>query len=66
MSASVLRHFTDRAWPFLGAIYKLKMSQSAHLLISASQGLAIETCGGGLYEELSPYTDPERAEAPWE
>ncbi|XP_068161552.1 B-cell antigen receptor complex-associated protein beta chain isoform X2 [Antennarius striatus] len=27
------------------------------------EGLVIETCGGGLYEELSMYTQPE---APWE
>ncbi|KAM8729854.1 B-cell antigen receptor complex-associated protein beta chain [Acanthopagrus schlegelii] len=30
------------------------------------EGLAIETCGGGLYEELSVYAQPEGAEAPWE
>lgn len=30
------------------------------------QGLTIETCGGGLYEELSVYAQPEGAEAPWE
>ena len=30
------------------------------------QGLAIETCGGGLYEELSVYAEAEGAEAPWE
>ncbi|KAM3591338.1 uncharacterized protein V6R79_000406 [Siganus canaliculatus] len=30
------------------------------------EGLAIETCGGGLYEELTPYAQPEGAEAPWE
>lgn len=43
-------------------------SQGTHvnLLISVFQGLAIETCGGGLYEELSAYAQPEGAEAPWE
>ncbi|XP_047465326.1 uncharacterized protein cd79b [Mugil cephalus] len=30
------------------------------------EGLAIETCGGGLYEELTAYTQPDGAEAPWE
>ncbi|XP_037547148.1 uncharacterized protein cd79b [Nematolebias whitei] len=30
------------------------------------EGLAIETCGGELYEELSAYAQPEGAEAPWE
>ncbi|XP_068610840.1 B-cell antigen receptor complex-associated protein beta chain [Brachionichthys hirsutus] len=31
------------------------------------EGLAVETCGGGLYEELSVYyAQPEGAEAPWE
>uniref|UniRef100_A0A8C2ZD44 Ig-like domain-containing protein n=1 Tax=Cyclopterus lumpus TaxID=8103 RepID=A0A8C2ZD44_CYCLU len=33
------------------------------------EGLAIETCGGGLYEELSVYAQAEgaeEAEAPWE
>lgn len=30
------------------------------------QGLAVETCGGGLYEELSVYAQAEGAEAPWE
>ncbi|XP_049420171.1 uncharacterized protein cd79b [Epinephelus fuscoguttatus] len=30
------------------------------------EGLAIETCGGGLYEELSVYAEAEVAEAPWE
>ncbi|XP_053197462.1 uncharacterized protein cd79b [Scomber japonicus] len=31
------------------------------------EGLQIETCGGGLYEELSVYTHPtEEGEAPWE
>uniref|UniRef100_A0A3B4UDQ9 Uncharacterized protein n=1 Tax=Seriola dumerili TaxID=41447 RepID=A0A3B4UDQ9_SERDU len=30
------------------------------------EGLAIETCGGGLYEELSIYAQAEGAEAPWE
>ncbi|XP_042253521.1 uncharacterized protein cd79b [Thunnus maccoyii] len=30
------------------------------------EGLAIETCGGGLYEELSVYTQAEGGEAPWE
>ncbi|XP_051273604.1 uncharacterized protein cd79b [Dicentrarchus labrax] len=30
------------------------------------EGLAIETCGGGLYEELSVYAQPEGTEAPWE
>ncbi|XP_042364377.1 uncharacterized protein cd79b [Plectropomus leopardus] len=30
------------------------------------EGLAIETCGGGLYEELSIYAEAEGAEAPWE
>ncbi|XP_040885105.1 uncharacterized protein cd79b [Toxotes jaculatrix] len=30
------------------------------------EGLAIETCGGGLYEELSVYAQAEGAEAPWE
>lgn len=44
------------------------LSQVTHvsLLMSVSQGLAIETCGGGLYEELSAYAQPEGAEAPWE
>ncbi|XP_029953778.1 uncharacterized protein cd79b [Salarias fasciatus] len=30
------------------------------------QGLEIESCGGGLYEELSVYAQAEGAEAPWE
>ncbi|XP_018537472.1 B-cell antigen receptor complex-associated protein beta chain [Lates calcarifer] len=30
------------------------------------EGLAIETCGGGLYEELTVYAQAEGAEAPWE
>ncbi|XP_028263921.1 B-cell antigen receptor complex-associated protein beta chain [Parambassis ranga] len=30
------------------------------------EGLAIESCGGGLYEELAVYSQPEEAEAPWE
>ncbi|XP_045924986.1 B-cell antigen receptor complex-associated protein beta chain isoform X2 [Micropterus dolomieu] len=30
------------------------------------EGLAIETCGGGLYEELSVYAQADGAEAPWE
>ncbi|KAG7507638.1 B-cell antigen receptor complex-associated beta chain-like [Solea senegalensis] len=30
------------------------------------QGLAIESCGGGLYEELSVYAQADGAEAPWE
>ncbi|XP_029312257.1 B-cell antigen receptor complex-associated protein beta chain isoform X2 [Cottoperca gobio] len=30
------------------------------------EGLAIETCGGDLYEELSPYAEAEGTEAPWE
>nr|XP_020486429.1 B-cell antigen receptor complex-associated protein beta chain [Labrus bergylta] len=30
------------------------------------EGLAIETCGGGLYEELSVYAQVDGAEAPWE
>ncbi|GAA6214562.1 B-cell antigen receptor complex-associated protein beta chain-like [Lates japonicus] len=30
------------------------------------EGLAIETCGGGLYEELAVYAQAEGAEAPWE
>ncbi|XP_029383823.1 B-cell antigen receptor complex-associated protein beta chain [Echeneis naucrates] len=30
------------------------------------EGLAIETCGGGLYEELSIYAQAEGTEAPWE
>ncbi|XP_035515111.1 uncharacterized protein cd79b [Morone saxatilis] len=30
------------------------------------EGLAIETCGGGLYEELSVYAQAEGTEAPWE
>nr|QPF15790.1 Cd79b protein [Ceratias holboelli] len=30
------------------------------------EGLATETRGGGLYEELSVYAQPEGAEAPWE
>ncbi|KAM7370578.1 hypothetical protein PAMP_010110 [Pampus punctatissimus] len=30
------------------------------------EGLEIETCGGGLYEELSVYAQAEGAEAPWE
>nr|AJG39039.1 B-cell antigen receptor complex-associated protein beta chain [Lutjanus sanguineus] len=30
------------------------------------EGLTIETCGGGLYEELSVYAQAEGAEAPWE
>ncbi|XP_026172208.1 B-cell antigen receptor complex-associated protein beta chain [Mastacembelus armatus] len=30
------------------------------------EGLAIETCGGGLYEELTIYAQAEGAEAPWE
>ncbi|KAK2820657.1 hypothetical protein Q5P01_023616 [Channa striata] len=30
------------------------------------EGLAIETCGGGLYEELTVYAQADGAEAPWE
>lgn len=30
------------------------------------EGLTIETCGGGLYEELSVYAQAEGTEAPWE
>ncbi|XP_017292934.1 B-cell antigen receptor complex-associated protein beta chain [Kryptolebias marmoratus] len=30
------------------------------------EGLAIEACGGDLYEDLSAYAQPEGAEAPWE
>ncbi|MED6240986.1 hypothetical protein ATANTOWER_009328 [Ataeniobius toweri] len=30
------------------------------------EGLAIETCGEGLYEDLTAYAQPEGAEAPWE
>nr|XP_046233925.1 B-cell antigen receptor complex-associated protein beta chain [Scatophagus argus] len=30
------------------------------------EGLTIETCGGGLYEELTVYSQPEGTEAPWE
>ncbi|KAM7381331.1 hypothetical protein PAMA_012269 [Pampus argenteus] len=30
------------------------------------EGLEIETCGGGLYEELSVYAQTEGTEAPWE
>ncbi|XP_028423780.1 uncharacterized protein cd79b isoform X2 [Perca flavescens] len=30
------------------------------------EGLAIETCGGDLYEDLCVYAQPEGAEAPWE
>ncbi|KAK5851156.1 hypothetical protein PBY51_001972 [Eleginops maclovinus] len=30
------------------------------------EGLAIETCSGGLYEELSVYAQAEGAEAPWQ
>ncbi|XP_028989627.1 B-cell antigen receptor complex-associated protein beta chain [Betta splendens] len=30
------------------------------------EGLAIESCGGGLYEELTVYAQPETTEAPWE
>uniref|UniRef100_UPI003AAAC876 B-cell antigen receptor complex-associated protein beta chain n=1 Tax=Centroberyx gerrardi TaxID=166262 RepID=UPI003AAAC876 len=30
------------------------------------EGLAIETCGGGLYEEISAYSQAGGAEAPWE
>ncbi|XP_070846163.1 B-cell antigen receptor complex-associated protein beta chain [Chaetodon trifascialis] len=30
------------------------------------EGLTIETCGGGLYEELSVYAQADGAEAPWE
>ncbi|XP_031171609.1 uncharacterized protein cd79b isoform X1 [Sander lucioperca] len=30
------------------------------------EGLAIETCGGDLYEDLCVYAQPEDAEAPWE
>lgn len=30
------------------------------------EGLAIETCGGGLYEELAVYSQADGAEAPWE
>ncbi|XP_013887527.1 uncharacterized protein cd79b [Austrofundulus limnaeus] len=35
-------------------------------LVPVFQGLAIETCGGDLYEDLSAYAQPEGAEAPWE
>uniref|UniRef100_A0A672H0C2 Ig-like domain-containing protein n=1 Tax=Salarias fasciatus TaxID=181472 RepID=A0A672H0C2_SALFA len=31
-----------------------------------TSGLEIESCGGGLYEELSVYAQAEGAEAPWE
>uniref|UniRef100_A0A3Q1GQM3 Uncharacterized LOC110961317 n=1 Tax=Acanthochromis polyacanthus TaxID=80966 RepID=A0A3Q1GQM3_9TELE len=30
------------------------------------EGLAIETCGGGLYEELAVYSQADGTEAPWE
>lgn len=30
------------------------------------EGLAIETCEGDVYEEISVYAQPEGAEAPWE
>ncbi|XP_014848554.1 PREDICTED: uncharacterized protein LOC106921395 [Poecilia mexicana] len=30
------------------------------------EGLAIEACGGGLYEDLTAYARAEGAEAPWE
>ncbi|KAG8008763.1 B-cell antigen receptor complex-associated protein beta chain [Nibea albiflora] len=30
------------------------------------EGLTIETCGGGLYEELSVYAQADGTEAPWE
>ncbi|KAM6896962.1 B-cell antigen receptor complex-associated protein beta chain [Xenentodon cancila] len=30
------------------------------------EGLAIETCGGGLYEELPGYSHADGTEAPWE
>ncbi|XP_061564428.1 uncharacterized protein cd79b [Cololabis saira] len=30
------------------------------------EGLAIETCAGGLYEDLTAYTHADGAEAPWE
>ncbi|XP_029933999.1 uncharacterized protein cd79b [Myripristis murdjan] len=30
------------------------------------EGLAIESCAGGLYEDISVYAQPEGAEAPWE
>lgn len=30
------------------------------------EGLAIETCGGGLYEELGVYSQADGTEAPWE
>lgn len=47
---------------------KRQMSEEpAHFLFAPScQGLMVEECGGGLYEELSVYAQPEGAEAPWE
>lgn len=30
------------------------------------EGLAIETCGGGLYEDLAVYSQADGTEAPWE
>ncbi|TNN03280.1 hypothetical protein fugu_000309 [Takifugu bimaculatus] len=38
---------------------------AALMLRKHKLGLAIETCDGGLYEELSVYTRPDEAEAPW-
>ncbi|KAK1881911.1 Ig kappa chain V region S211 [Dissostichus eleginoides] len=39
---------------------------AAVLLRKRQQGLAIETCSGSLYEELSVYAQAEGTEAPWE
>ncbi|KAI3364935.1 hypothetical protein L3Q82_001115 [Scortum barcoo] len=71
------KHFTHKSitrpgsdnlylWAF-GAWYEKRDSiyeepETDHIY----EGLAIETCGGGLYEELSVYAQAEGAEAPWE
>ena len=33
---------------------------------SLTQGLEIEHCGGGVYEDISVYAQPEQAEAAWD
>ncbi|KAL7371695.1 hypothetical protein ABVT39_003494 [Epinephelus coioides] len=50
----------QRLWEKRDSIYE--EPETDHIY----EGLAIETCGGGLYEELSVYAEAEVAEAPWE
>uniref|UniRef100_A0A668ASA4 Immunoglobulin domain-containing protein n=1 Tax=Myripristis murdjan TaxID=586833 RepID=A0A668ASA4_9TELE len=41
-------------------------THSTSLPSTGQDGLAIESCAGGLYEDISVYAQPEGAEAPWE